>query len=377
MRAMRTVAARPRGAAHGARRAGRALVPIAVLLALAGCSREPPRFIPPEADSTLAVEADSFAVLVADARERWESVGGSEAATPTVRLLISDLRRHPDLGVAARARTFVDSCGFSAEIAGGPEVAMVNLFSRADPASGSWPHLVWRDEGGVRHQAVEGGSLRLLDFAVHPATGPGMVGDGPGAAAQVAAVFARSSGRGQQPVAIVWRLPPEGRRWLLAQTLGPDSLGGVGEVAFVRVPGGGIDLEARTYRPTAGFDECPTCPHVHRLLRFAWAETGFEKISEETSPSPYRSFVRLIAALSVNDRELALGLVTDPSLLDAAERYEWGRSKGLWRVAPGTEESSSEMTMFRGTREAYKVRFASSGGDWLISDLQPTRRTIE
>jgi hypothetical protein len=49
----------------------------------------------------------------------------------------------------------------------------------------------------------------------------------------------------------------------------------------------------------------------------------------------------------------------------------------LWRVAPGTDESASEMTFFRGRREAYKVRFASRDGRWIVTDLQPTQRSVE
>jgi len=367
-----------------ARRRARARIAASALAALAtggivlgACSREPPRFVPPDGDSTLVVQADSFALLVADALERWDAREGDAAAPPTARLLLDDLRRHPDRRLVDRARTFLDSCGFGAEVAGSVDVVAANLFSRADPTGGSWPYLFWREAATVGHQQVEGAGMRLLDLAVQPAAAGQTAGEAVTGPQQVAAIFTRSSSRGPQPVVIAWRRPPAGKRWTLAQTLGPDSLGGTGVVDFVAQPGGGAGLEARTYRPTAGFDECPTCPHVHRLAFFEWSVDGFRKTSEEAVPSPYESFVQLIAALSVNDREMALRLVLDPLVLQTAEQYEWGMSKGIWRVAPGTDESSSEMTFFRGRQEAYKVRFTSRDGRWLITDLYPTQRSVD
>ncbi len=349
-----------------------------VLLSLGACSRQPPRFVPPDADSSLAVMSDSFAVLVGHALERWEAQDGPAAASATARLLIDDLRRHPDRRLADRARTFLDSCGFSAEVAGSVDIAAANFFSRSDPAGGSWPYLIWREGDVVRHQPVEGSGLRLLDLASGPADPtPGADPSVGPPLRQAAAIYSRASNRGQQPVVIAWRRPPDGKRWTLAQTLGPDSLGGVGVVEFVVQAGGGTGIEARTYRPTSGFDECPTCPHIHRTLRFEWSADGFRKVSEEAAASPYQAFVQLIAALSVNDHEMAQRVVADPLLLDSAAQYEWGRSKGLWRVAPGADESSTEMTFFRGRREAYKVRFASRDGRWMVTDFQPTPRSVE
>ena len=77
----------------------------------------------------------------------------------------------------------------------------------------------------------------------------------------------------------------------MVQTLGPDSLGGVGTAEFVGQSDGGTGLEARTYRVTAGFDECPTCPHIYRTLRYEWGSEGFRKSSDETVNSPYYTFV--------------------------------------------------------------------------------------
>ena len=354
--------------------ARRAAVGLALLVwalaVLAGCSRQPPRFVPPGADSSLAVKPDSFAVMVGMALEQWESQGGPPAAQATARLVLDDLRRHPEGPLGDRARTFLDSCGFSAEVVGGADLIAVNFFSRSDPTGGAWPYLFWRDQESVRQQGVEGGGMRLFDVAARRGDEAG------GEPAQVSAIFGRASSRGQQPVVIVWRRAPGSARWTLAQTLGPDSLGGVGVAEFVP-QSDGPGLEARTYRRTPGFDECATCPHIHHTLRFTWTRGGWDKISEEIAASPYYAFVQLTAALAVGDRDLALRMVADPAVLEAAERFELGRPKGLWRVAPGTDDSAEEMTFFRGAREAYKVRFAPRDGQWMVTDLQPSQRSIE
>lgn len=357
----------PRRAASAA---ARVVLGVLGLVALGACGRQPPRFVPAGADSS-AVAADSFAVLVGDALELWDSQDGPAAGPASARLVLDDLRRHPDQRMAERARTFVDSCGFSAELAGSVDLAAVSFFSRGDPGGGSWPYMFWRDVDAVRYQAIEGSGMRLLDLAVRPGSPDGAE------LQQAAAIYSRAGSRGQQPVVIAWRRAKDGRRWTMVQTLGPDSLGGVGVVEFVGQADGGTGLEARTYRTTAGFDECPTCPHIHRTLRFEWSREGFRKTSEEVANSPYYAFVQLISALSVNDREMALRMVSDPMLLDTAAQNGWGQSKGLWRVAPGTDESASEMTFFRGRSEAYKVRFASRDGRWVVTDFHPTPRSVE
>jgi len=355
-------------------RAAAAMALAAVGLVLAGCSRQPPRFVPPGADSAATAAADSFAAAVGNARDQWESGAGADVAATTARLLVRDLRAHAGSSIAERSRTLLDSCGFSGEVAGGADLAAVNFFARSDPAGGAWPYLVWRDGDAVSLQALEATGMRLLDLA---ARGGASSGSANAEAPQVAAIFGRTSSRGQQPVVIVWGHPPNRATWSLTQTLGRDSLGGIGVAEFAPHPDGPPGLEARTFRPSPGFDECATCPHVYHTLHFEWRSDGFRKTGEEAAASPYYSFVQMIGALAVGDRDLAQRFVADPSLLDTAMGYDWGKSKGLWRVAPGADESAEEMTFFRGTKEAYKVRFAMRGGEWVMTDLQPTQRSLE
>jgi hypothetical protein len=116
---------------------------------------------------------------------------------------------------------------------------------------------------------------------------------------------------------------------------------------------------------------------VFHTVRFVWASDGFTKRGESAATSPYATFVGLITALKAGDRELAARRVSDSTLLESADRYQWGSGAGTWRVAPGTEEDATEIVFFRGSKEAYRVRFAQRGSDWVITDLQTVDRSIE
>ena len=133
------------------------------------------------------------------------------------------------------------------------------------------------------------------------------------------------------------------------------------------------------------FQTIPT-KNVGRLSELAYKITdNFNSVMQEARQESFECVgeawsdqQRQIGRL-IFDRqsEMAERLVSDPMLLDNAAQYEWGRPKGLWRVAPGTDESAQEMTFFRGRREAYRVRFASREGRWMVTDFQPTQRLVE
>jgi hypothetical protein len=340
------------------------------LMVLAGCDRTP-RFVPASADSTGAVPADSTSIYVQMARERWESPqSGEEAADLTARIVIQELRNRPGEGLAARARDAIDSLHLGAEVAGRGSFAVVNLFPRSDPGGGSWPYIFWRDGTSVRYQALEGGGMRLAGTAIEASD--------PAEAARIAVLYTRVGAAGPQPFVFVWQRPPQGAAWRLQQSLGPDSLGSVGAARFVEPAQDGAVLVSRTYRPARGFDECAACPHVYRTRRFAWDAAGLVSVSDEVERTPYFSFVQLIQALMAGDRQEAERWVADPSLLDAAEGYEWGsRSKGSWRLAPGSAANARELLFFRGNREAYRVHFDDRRDDWVLTSFEPTSRTIE
>jgi hypothetical protein len=346
-----------------------------VALALAaltawGCDRTP-RFRPAEADSTGAVPADSGAIYVQMARERWEDPEqGEEAADLTARVLVQDLRNRPDEPIVRRTRSLLDSLAFGAEVAGGESFVVTNLFARSNPSAGSIPYLLWRDGEATRLQSLEAAGMRLVGALAAPGS------DDP-QGSRIAVLFTRQGPAGQQPFVFVWQRPPEASAWRLAQALGGDSLGTVGSARFLMGEYDGSVLESRATMPTRGFDECATCPHVYRVRRFRWAETGLVATSQEIERSPYYSFVQFVQALEASDLDGAQRFAADPSLVDGALAYGWGTRRGLWRLAPASSPNSRELILFRGSQEAYRVHFAERGGDWVVAALEPTSRTIE
>jgi hypothetical protein len=345
-----------------------ALVLLALTL-IGGCDRKP-RLVPASSDSTGVLRPDSMAAMVERVRGSWEqgAVDGS-VATSTAGVLLADLRQHPLLPLDERARAFLDSLSLGAEVYGGSDLIVVNFFSMSDPSGGSWPHLFWRDTVTVRSQAVEGSGMKLAGVATRA--------DSAGLGFQTAGLFTRSATAGPQPLVFVWRHAPKGRQWILAQTLGPDSLGGVGTAHFVGTPGDSGALVSHTWQRNAGFEECPSCPHVYVTRRFRWGREGFSTISAQLEDAPYVAFVRLIQALMVPDLDMARQYVTDNTVFDSAQSYGLGERRGPWRLAPAGDEVPSQMTFFRGQHEAYRVTFARFGGKWRVSHIESTTHSIE
>ena len=349
---------------------------LALVVVLAGCGRQP-RFVPPEADSTRAALADTLAEQVRVLRERWGAEGaGEEAARLTAAVLLADLRARyaaePGFAWEDRARALLDSLDVGAELASAPCVLVVNLFARADPTSGSWPWIFWRGESAIQAQAVEGQGLALAAAASRGLPCEGGVATGP---AGVAALFTRRGGGGQQPLLLTWR--PAGSGLEVAQTLGSDSLGGVGSGVFEIPGGGGVALTTRTWRTPPRFAECATCPHVVHLRRFAWGAAGFQRVADQVVETPYVAFVELIQALAAGDHDGALRRVTEPGVLEAAQNAGWASVRAPWRAAPGSEERRGELVFYRGPSEAWRVRFERLGEAWRVASLEPTTRVIE
>lgn len=337
-----------------------------LLIAVAGCDRRP-RLVPASADS-LAVGQDSLAVLSRQAAQQWEGGQPEQAAAVSARVVRARLAAEPSSSNwGERTRTLLDSLGIAAEVAGNAGAVVVNLFSRADAEGVSWPYFFWSETDGVRLQSLEGRGMRLLDAATR-AFADGAAGD----SAQLAVLWGRRSGSGQQPLLLTWR-HARGGRWDLAQTLGPDSLGGTGNGRF-----DDRDLVTHTFRATPLFDECPTCPHVYHERRFTWGPQGFVPIDDRVVPSPYATFTAFVAALAAGDRDEAERQVADPSLVEFARRYEWHEtSLGRWRPAPGTEANAPEMVFFRGRTDAFRVMFQPRGARWVVLGFESTTRSVE
>ncbi len=344
--------------------------------ALSGCSRQP-RFVPASADSSLAVSGDSLARQVRILNERWSVTGGGEeAARLTAQVLLQDLRvrqgAEPQGSWEGRARALLDSLDLGAELASADCALAVNFFSRSDPTTGSWPWVFWCGGTTVQAQAVEGAGMGLVGLAARGLSAEPAGSDGPPG---IAALFARRAGSGQQPMLLTWRVAKE--RLELAQTLGPDSLGGVGTGAFATAGDSGVVLTTRTWEPTPRFDECATCPHVFHQRRFRWGLEGFERLEDVLVPTPYVTFVQLIQALTAGDRDGAVARVTSPALVESARRAGWAAVKGSWRAAPGSEERGDELIFYRGLDEAWRVRFERQGAGWRVDSFEVTTRVIE
>jgi len=337
-----------------------------IALAATGCDRTP-KLVPRSADS-LAAGQDSVAILARMATQQWESGQPDQAAAVSARVVRARLEAaaaSPDW--SDRTRSLLDSLGIACEVAGSGNAVVANLFSRAETDGNSWPYFFWTERDGVRQQPLEGRGMRLLDASTR-----GFEGAAAGDSAQLAVLWARRSGSGQQPLLITWR-HARGGRWDLAQTLGPDSLGGTGSGQF-----DGQDLVTRTFRATPYFDECATCPHVVHERRFQWGPQGFARVDDRIVASPYATFATFVAALIAGDRDAAQELVADPSLVEFARRYEWhDPALGRWRPAPGTEANAPEMVFFRGRTDAFRVMFQPRGARWVVLGFESTTRSVE
>jgi hypothetical protein len=346
------------------------LAALALLALLPACQRRP-QFTPAGADS-IRGNVDSFTVFAREASDRWESGMNEEAAALSARAAHEAIRLRPNAPWAERVRGVLDSLGIGAEVSGDEHAMVANLFSRTDPEGESWPYLFWRESDGARMQPIDGHGMHLGEVALR-GYGPGPM---PSDTAQFAILWGRRVSGGQQPLLMTLQ-HARGGRWDLLQTLGPDSLGGTGTGEF-STSDSPPELTIRSYRPTPHFDECATCPHVFHQRRYAWASDGFHREDDRLVPSPYSTFAAFISALIADDRDRALPLVVDRSLIDFARHLDWQvASRGRWRVAPASDETGIEMIFFRGADDAFRVRFEAREGDWVIAGFESTSRTVE
>ncbi|MGH7742468.1 MAG: hypothetical protein ACRENS_10650 [Candidatus Eiseniibacteriota bacterium] len=350
-----------------------------------GCDRRP-RLVPAGADSLVTLSRDSLAILARNVQDRWESGDEpEEAARLSAVLVLSDLARRNPVEWGFRTRTFLDSLAIGAELASAPCVQAINFFSRANPEGGSWPYLIWCGETRPRMQALDARGLHLLAVGIATTTAPTepaaagtppAAGAAPVTSSSVALLYTHRSAGGQQPLVTVWSHAHKDDPWNLLQTLGADSLGGVGSAELAERDTA-LELVTRTYQVTRGFDECPTCPHVYRTRRFHLTPGGFMRIDEAITPSPYATFVMFITALLADDRDAVSHLVANSDISDQARHLGWQQGGGTWRVAPETDEAATSMVFMHGRDQAFRVNFAAREDDWVISGIEPTSSAIE
>lgn len=341
----------------------------ALLLGGTACDRTP-RLVPESAGDTQA-SPDTLAMLAREAANRWDAGDDEQGSALSARVVLEALRLRPDAPWPERARSLLDSLGIAAEVTGDDRLLVVNMFSRARGGDASFPFLFWR-AGGPRMQPLESTDLRLLAVTGRGFTGGSEASD----SARAAVLWGRRVGAGQQPILMTWR-HAKGGRWDLAQSLGADSLGGIGTGEFSDSDGT-VALTTRAYRATPYFDECASCPHVFHERRFEWGPAGFRGTHDLVVPSPYSSFTEFIAALVADDRDRASRFAVDPSLVDFARRYEWHEpARGRWRIAPGSVDGVTSMVFLRGSTDAFRVAFEAREGDWVVAGFEPTSRPME
>jgi len=343
-----------------------AIVLLACAALVPGCDRKP-RLVPADNDSTTAIPDDPYEIMVRNAGRLWDAGSAEDAAALTARVLRVDLRDLPPETWEKRAVSLLDSMNVGAEVESDECAIVANLFSRANPTGASWPFVVWCEADSARQQPLEGQGLRLLQFAARDVNGPAE-------RRGLAVLFGRGVAAGVMPTLLVWKAAGSG--WKLVQTLGPDSLGGTGSGRFDRSPEA-IDLVTMTFRVSSGFTECASCPHVETERRFRWQGDTFVRVDEKVTQTPYATFVKFIQSLRAADYVSALGFVSDRNVLERALEYGWSRDRILWRVAPGTEERSRQMTFLHGQTEAYRVWFEPRGEGWAISSVDTTGRTLD
>ena len=163
----------------------------AMLVSLTGCDRKP-HLVPAGADS-LSANQDSLSILSRMATERWDSGQSEQAAAITARVVRTRIEANTNSPWDVRTRELLDSLGVAAEVEGGAQATVVNLFSRSEVEGGSWPYFFWSEDGSVRVQTLEGRGMRLLDATVR-----GFTDVGASDSAQLAVVWGRRSGAGQQ-----------------------------------------------------------------------------------------------------------------------------------------------------------------------------------
>src|SRR5947199_122442 len=83
----------------------------------------------------------SGSVRLRRAADQWEAGAGEQAASAVAGAVLDRIRTLPAADWRATADALLDSLVVGAELAPGDCVLGVNLFSRSDPASGSWPWL--------------------------------------------------------------------------------------------------------------------------------------------------------------------------------------------------------------------------------------------
>ena len=130
------------------------------------------------------------------------------------------------------------------------------------------------------------------------------------------------------------------------------------------------------------FDACPTCPHLAKRQRYAYAAGSWGLRDEQAEPSPYAAIVAFMHGLRDGGPDGALPYASGPAVLDQVR--ELGLERGPispLRAAPGTDAFDATQRYRRGGSnggaDALEITVVPQGERWVVDDLRPTRIVIE
>jgi hypothetical protein len=126
------------------------------------------------------------------------------------------------------------------------------------------------------------------------------------------------------------------------------------------------------------FDDCPNCPRLERVQRYAYRGQSWTLASESVLQTPYASFVAFLHAMTNGLPESALPYSDGTAVIDQA------RSLGLdrrpvqpLRAALGTTATDLTQRYRIGAQDAIEVTLEPRGERWVVVDLRETTLAIE
>jgi hypothetical protein len=157
-------------------------------------------------------------------------------------------------------------------------------------------------------------------------------------------------------------------------------LGGPGEASFSDVNGDGQPEIVAWVRldPDSAFQPCTSCPPLISERTYAERPEGYELHDVRLLPSPFSTWTQFLRLLSQKEHAAARRLLEDPSSLEQAIAYDWGRhTPGTWTVTAAEEGQPWARWFdmrFKGDKGAQhvRVRFTLKEGRWIIESWKPT-----
>lgn len=261
---------------------------------------------------------------------------------------------------------------------GAPRVLLVDWTVSTEPAAPMQAHAVyWSANGMLPSELV----LYSVDAS---ARGHGLdqshaVIQARQEGTKVAAFYDTAYGGSGSPVPALylWSLQKDGWQVLWRSDADPAWRNSHGQVCFT---GPGLEeftLESDSWNAGDGkdriFHEANAGPHRHFLDTWKLTDNGYRLQEARTLPSAYSTLVEFVYTLGTGDRTAAARLVTEPALVDRAEKLglvqkPLGQGWMLSLDDPEAERSGP-LTVLDGPAAGVTVTLVERDGQWLISGL--------